>query len=86
MVGATGAVGLELIKILEERKFPVGSLKLFASENSLGKKLVFKGKEIPVETLEPGCFEKIQIVFFFCWFGDQQKICPVGGGARGHRH
>ena len=46
IVGATGAVGIEIIKILEQRNFPVGNLTLLASKRSVGKKLTFRGKKI----------------------------------------
>ncbi len=49
IVGATGAVGAELIQLLEQREFPVRGLKLLASPKSAGKVLKFKGEEIPVE-------------------------------------
>src|SRR5258708_37446795 len=51
IVGATGAVGTELIRLLEQRGFPVDSLKLFASARSNGKILTFRGTQIPVEVL-----------------------------------
>ena len=51
MVGATGVVGQEIIKILEARKFPIESLRLFASERSLGHTVEFNGKHIDVEVL-----------------------------------
>ncbi len=51
VVGATGAVGNEMIATLEQREFPVGKLRLFASERSEGKSLAFRGKNITVETL-----------------------------------
>ncbi|MGC8778149.1 MAG: aspartate-semialdehyde dehydrogenase, partial [Candidatus Caldatribacteriaceae bacterium] len=56
VVGATGAVGQEMLKILEERHFPVGELKPLASERSRGKKITFKGMEIPVEVLSKESF------------------------------
>lgn len=51
VVGATGAVGIEMVKMLEKRNFPVGNLMLFASSRTAGKKLSFKGKEIVVEDI-----------------------------------
>ncbi|MFA5779780.1 MAG: aspartate-semialdehyde dehydrogenase [Elusimicrobiota bacterium] len=51
VVGATGAVGLEMVKMLEKRDFPVGNLVLFASSRTAGQKLSFKGKEIVVEDI-----------------------------------
>ena len=64
VVGATGAVGRTMIKILEERNFPVKDLKLLASERSEGKKLQFKDKTITVERLTPQSFDGIDIALF----------------------
>ena len=49
IVGATGAVGQEFLKLIEERKFPFGELKMLASSRSAGKKINFMGKEYTVE-------------------------------------
>ncbi len=51
VVGATGAVGNEMISVLEQRDFPVGEIRFLASERSIGKELEFKGKSYPVEVL-----------------------------------
>jgi aspartate-semialdehyde dehydrogenase len=64
VVGATGAVGNEMIAVLEERDFPVDSIRLFASERSEGIRLQFKGQEIPVETLKEDSFQGIDIALF----------------------
>ncbi len=64
VVGATGAVGNEMISVLEEREFPVENLRLFASERSEGTKLSFNGYEIPVETLKEDSFVDIDIAMF----------------------
>lgn len=64
VVGATGAVGNEMIAVLEERDFPVDTLRLFASERSEGIRLQFKGQEIPVETLKEDSFQGIDIALF----------------------
>lgn len=64
IVGATGAVGGELIKILESRKFPVEQLRLFASEDSVGKSRAFQGKDFTVEALVDDCFTDVDIAFF----------------------
>ncbi len=64
IAGATGVVGREFLKILEQRDFPVGKIKLLASERSLGAKLVFKGEELPVENLEEADFKGIHIGLF----------------------
>lgn len=62
IVGASGAVGNVMRKILEERNFPVKSLKLLASYRSAGKKLEFKGEEITIEELTKDSFDDVDIV------------------------
>ncbi|MEK7196484.1 MAG: aspartate-semialdehyde dehydrogenase, partial [Nitrospirota bacterium] len=64
VVGATGAVGNEMIATLEQRDFPVEKLRLFASERSEGKTLEFQGNQIPVETLNEDSFKGIDIALF----------------------
>ncbi len=64
VVGATGIVGQEFIKILQERKFPVANLKLFASSNSVGEDVQFESNNIKVEELKPGCFKGVHCAFF----------------------
>ena len=62
IMGATGAVGAELLELLEERNFPLNSLKLLASARSAGKKISFRGEDITVEELTHDCFEGVDIV------------------------
>lgn len=64
VVGATGAVGQCMMKILEERNFPVKELRPLASERSEGKTVTFKGKEIPVQVLGHDSFNGIDIALF----------------------
>lgn len=64
VVGATGAVGNEMVEVLEERKFPVEKLRLFASERSEGKILNFHGKGVSVEILTEKVFDGIDIALF----------------------
>jgi len=65
VVGATGAVGRMMLKVLEERNFPVKNIRLFASPKSKGVKLPFKGEEIEVEVLEETkSFKGIEIALF----------------------
>lgn len=64
VIGATGAVGRELLAILDERKFPIGRLVPFASARSQGKAVAFRGAEIPCEVLQKGCFQGVDIAFF----------------------
>jgi len=64
VVGATGMVGKEIIKILEERKFPVGELRLLASQRSAGTDVWFNKKKVSVRLLEDETFEDIDIGLF----------------------
>ena len=64
IVGAAGAVGQELLKILEERNFPVGELKLCATTRSAGKEMFFRGKPYIVEVTTPDSFQEMDIAFF----------------------
>jgi aspartate-semialdehyde dehydrogenase len=64
IVGATGAVGAELIQLLEQREFPLRGIKLLASSKSAGKTLKFKGEEMPVETLSKHSFKSVDIALF----------------------
>ena len=77
IVGATGVVGGEFVKILEERKFPVGTLKLLASERSLGKTLAFNGKEIVVDLLNKNSFEQIDIALFSAGAEVSKQFAPI---------
>ncbi len=62
ILGATGAVGAELLQLLEERDFPVKNLKLLASPRSAGKALAFKGEELTVEAVSAETFQDVDIV------------------------
>src|SRR5688500_9604123 len=62
IMGATGAVGEEMLQILEQRNFPVDKLVLLASARSVGKKYKFKGRQIAVEELKESSFKGIDIV------------------------
>jgi aspartate-semialdehyde dehydrogenase len=64
VVGATGAVGEQIIRLLEERNFPIQNLKLLSSARSAGSKLKFKGKELEVELATPDSFKDIDIALF----------------------
>lgn len=64
VVGATGAVGQEILRVLEKRSFPLTSLRCFASEKSQGKQLSFGQQKISVEILSERCFEEIDIAIF----------------------
>ena len=64
IVGATGAVGHELLKVLAERDFPVGNLLLLASARSEGKKMIWQGREYTVHEATPEVFEDVDLVLF----------------------
>ncbi len=72
VVGATGAVGQEMLSILEERKFPVKSLRLLASKRSIGKSFPFRGKPVEVLELKRTAFKGIDIALFSAG-GDRSK-------------
>lgn len=64
IVGATGLVGREFLKLLEERKTPIEEIRLFASEKSKGSKIRFKNEDQLVLGLEESCFKGLDVVFF----------------------
>ena len=81
VVGATGAVGNEMIATLEERNFPVGTLRLFASERSEGKTLDFHGTPIAVEILTSKVFEGIDIALFSAGGDRSREFAPAAAKA-----
>jgi aspartate-semialdehyde dehydrogenase len=81
VVGATGAVGNLMVKVLEERAFPTGEIKLLASARSAGKKLLFHEKEIVVSELTEDSFEGIQLALFSAGGGVSRKFAPVAARA-----
>lgn len=64
VIGATGMVGEEFLRLIEQRRFPIKKLKLFASNESKGKQVGCLGKSLTIETLEAGCFEGLDLAFF----------------------
>ena len=83
VVGATGAVGEELLALLAERRFPVRNLRLFASARSAGRTLRALGRDVEVEPLVPGCFAGTDIAFFSASGGVSKEWAPqaVASGA-----
>ena len=61
IAGATGAVGIEMLKTLEKRNFPVGKLTPLASQRSAGKPMSFRGKEVTVQELTKDSFAGVDI-------------------------
>ena len=81
VVGATGAVGNEMVAILEERNFPVDKLKLLASTRGAGKKMEFKGKSYTVEVLDENSFAGVDIGLFSAGGSVSEKFAPIAGKA-----
>ncbi|MFQ5902974.1 MAG: aspartate-semialdehyde dehydrogenase, partial [Candidatus Binatia bacterium] len=77
VVGATGAVGEQMREILEERLFPVGELRLLASERSAGQLLEFRNKQIRVEVVREDSFEGIDLALFSAGGGVSAKFAPL---------
>ncbi len=75
IVGATGAVGIEMIKTLEKRNFPVGKLTLLASARSAGKKLTFRGQPVAVAELTKDSFKGIDIALFSAGRRHFEGVC-----------
>ena len=76
IVGASGAVGVEMIRTLERRNFPVGSLRLLASKRSAGKSLNFRGETLTIEELTPSSFEGVDIALFSAGGGISKEWGP----------
>lgn len=77
VVGATGAVGVEILKVLENRNIDVGKLKLLASPRSAGKTMTFRGKEYTVEALSEDSFHDVQVAFFSAGGSISKQYAPV---------
>ncbi len=77
ILGATGAVGREMLKVLEERNFPIGKLKLLASPRSVGKRIPFKGQEIAVELADENAFEGMDLVLGAATNELAKKLAPA---------
>src|SRR5256886_8906406 len=77
VVGATGAVGIEMLKTLEKRNFPVGKLTLLASARSTGKRLSFRGTETPVRELTRDAFKGIDIALFSAGGSISKEFAPI---------
>jgi len=76
VVGATGAVGTEMLRILEERDFPLRELRLLASSRSAGKRLKFKDEELTIEELRKDSFKGIDIALFSAGGSVSKEFVP----------
>ena len=81
VVGATGAVGVEMLRCLEQRNFPVGQLTLLASARSAGKTMKFKGEDVTVKELTPDAFAGVDIALFSAGGGISKEIAPQANKA-----
>jgi aspartate-semialdehyde dehydrogenase len=81
IVGATGAVGEQMREVLEERQFPVGELRLLASERSVGQFLPFQNQQIRVEILDENSFENIDIGLFSAGGSVSARFAPIAVAA-----
>lgn len=76
IVGATGAVGLKILKVIDERLKEIKNIRLFASERSAGQKIAFRGRDIIVEDLANSNFKGLDVVFFSAGTEVSVKYCP----------
>ncbi len=76
ILGVTGAVGQELLQLLEERKFPVSSLKALASARSAGEKFKFRGQTITIEEAREDSFKGIDLVLSSAGGSISKKLVP----------
>ena len=81
IVGASGAVGQELLDVLTRRRFPVRSLRLLGSERSAGKTAAFQGETLPVELLEEGSFHGIDLALFSAGASVARRYAPAAVAA-----
>jgi aspartate-semialdehyde dehydrogenase len=77
IVGATGAVGVEMIQTLEKRNFPAGQLTLLASARSAGKQMPFRGRPLTVRELTPGSFQGVDIALFSAGGAISRQFAPL---------
>src|SRR3974377_457231 len=81
VVGATGAVGIEMIKTLEKRNLPLSDLTLLASARSVGKKLKFRDEEVPVRELTRDAFTGMYLALFSAGGSISKEFAPIAARA-----
>jgi aspartate-semialdehyde dehydrogenase len=77
VLGATGAAGSTTLRILEERKFPVRALRLYASPRSVGKRVTFRGESLPVEPVSVESFRGVDLCFFSAGAAQSREYAPL---------
>ncbi len=81
VVGATGAAGQTTLRLLEERKFPVRALRVYASERSVGKTVTFGGESLRVEKVSPEAFRGVEVAFFSAGSAQSREYAPMAVAA-----
>ncbi|MFB3819764.1 MAG: aspartate-semialdehyde dehydrogenase [Candidatus Methylomirabilales bacterium] len=81
VAGATGAVGEVMLQVLEQRKFPVRTLTLLASERSVGKRLTFNGESVPVQLLTTSAFAGVEVALFSAGASRSKEFGPAAAAA-----
>ena len=82
IVGATGAVGAELLRVLERRAFPVERLIPLSSSRSAGKTVTFRGEEVAAVELSERSFEGVDLAFFSAGGDISRRYAPIARGGR----
>jgi aspartate-semialdehyde dehydrogenase len=77
VVGATGAVGREMLKTLEQRKFPATAVRALASSRSAGQEIPFRGGQLVVEELTEGSFQDMDLALFSAGGSTSEKFAPI---------
>jgi aspartate-semialdehyde dehydrogenase len=81
VVGATGAVGIEILRVLEKRRFAVATLRPLASRRSAGKSVLYKDEKVPVEELSDKSFEGVDLALFSAGGEIARKFAPIARNA-----
>ncbi len=77
VIGASGAVGTEIVQTLQKRNFPLSSLRCFTSPRSIGQSITFGDEQIPFEQLTPDVFDQIDIAFFAAGSAISKEWIPL---------
>jgi len=81
IIGATGLVGRTMAQVLEERQFPVKSMRFFASARSAGTKLCWRGQDVVVEEARPEAFKSVQVALFSAGGSTSKELAPAAARA-----
>src|SRR5438046_10762352 len=81
VVGATGAVGVEMFRVLERRGFPVASIRAFSSKRSVGKSALFHDEKIPVTELARESFRGVDLALFIAGTAIARECAPIARDA-----